>query len=108
MPRPRTPAHDPRLDTITALIDDKKIMTLGDVFHFYPRTGAANYLSIDVVTFTRRLKDPESFSILQRNRLADLFKVSREKMEELLNRHIREVKKGDWQVPKLDYRGRGR
>lgn len=81
-------------------------MTLGDIFHFFPRTSVADYLGIDFVTFTKRLQDPESFTILQIHQLADFFGLSREEMETLLNRHIREVKQGGWEVPKMDYRGR--
>lgn len=106
MPRHRTPAHDPRRDTIPSLIEEKKILTLGDIFHFFPRTAVARYLGIETRTLTRKLKDPESFTILQVHQLADFFGLSREQTELLLNRHIREVKKGGWQAPKLDYTGR--
>lgn len=106
MPRSRTPAHDPRLDTIPALIEDKKIMTLGDIFHFFPRTSAAHLLQIERKQFDRLLLEPLSFTLQQIYDMADLFQVSREIMIDLVRRHAREVKKGGWDFPELDYKGR--
>ena len=106
MPHYKTPAHDPRLDTIAPLVEQKKIVTLGDVFHFVPRTTVARGIGVDHKTLTRLLLNPEDIAIRQIHQLADLFHLSREQVYDLLNAHIREVKKGDWQVPELDYRGR--
>ena|GEM_PF-6340790 len=106
MPRSKTPSHDPRLDTIAPLVDQKKIVTLGDIFHFVPRTTVAKHIGVDGKTFHSRLLDPEALTILQIHRMADLFSLSRETMYDLVRAHIREIKKGDWRMPALDYKGR--
>jgi hypothetical protein len=106
MPRHKTPSHDPRLDTIAPLVEEKKIITLGDVFHFIPRTTVARGIGIDPKTLAHLLLDPEDIAIRQIHQLADLFHLSREQVYDLLNAHIREVKKGDWRMPALDYKGR--
>jgi len=66
----------------------------------------AKRLGIDSNTFYSRLLDPEAFTILQIYQMADLFSLSRETMYDLMRAHIREVKKGGWRMPALDYKGR--
>jgi len=94
---------DPRIDTISPLVDTGKISTFGDIFRWVSRTRVAEMVHISPYRLKQMILFPEGIAIGDAYRLADFLELDREVMMALIRRHIPEAKREGFQLPKLDY-----
>jgi hypothetical protein len=84
-------------------VEQKKITTLGQIFRWIPRAAVADALGVHVRRVTGMILRPGSITLDESDALADLFHLDREIMLGLIRAHMREVKKGGYVLPRLDY-----
>jgi len=94
---------DPRAHTIAPLVEQKKITTLGQIFRWIPRAAVADALGVHVRRVTGMILRPGSITLDESDALADLFEIERDVFMKLIRTHMREVLKGGYSLPKLDY-----
>lgn len=102
MPR-KVYTDDPRVHTIASMVEQKKITTLGQIFRWVPKTAIADALGVHVRRVTGMILRPGSITLDEADALADLFGIERDVFMKLIRAHRREVLKGGYSLPKLDY-----
>ena len=69
-------SEDRRYNAIKSMVDDGSISTFKEIFEVIPKTLVSKDMGMNYQTFTRKVTDPELFTVREILFMANLFGVS--------------------------------